>query len=162
MGQLFSREPCTGESEGVIATLSRELNVQHVEQCLDLLIWKRQPCTGRCPLIRLPAIHRLLAASLVFAICHRKNPHIRAHGACLSMRRARIRSKMVCPRPPSRGLVPPYAVLASTRQALWPPKPKLFLSTRSILSGRASWGTYSRSQSGSGWSRLIVGGATWC
>src|SRR5205823_3304174 len=64
---------------------------------------------------------------------------------------------------PSRPFVtwagrPCYVTFRITSDALCPPKPKLLLIATSTLRSRALCGTKSRSHSGSGLSRLIVGG----
>lgn len=55
----------------MIAALTRQLNIKHVEESVHQLIGKRQFGTRGCTLVRLPTIQRLFAASLIFTIWHR-------------------------------------------------------------------------------------------
>src|SRR5262245_39807439 len=50
---------------------------------------------------------------------------------------------------------------ARTTQVLLPPKPKELDTATFTGCSLASWGTWQRLQSGSGWSRLMVGGTAW-
>ena len=75
---------------------------------------------------------------------------------------ARSLAEAICRRAAPGGHAGPrstQAALRSTRQVLLPPKPSEFEAATRIRAGRAWCGTCNNAHSGSGSSRLIVGGA---
>src|SRR5262249_3846044 len=67
------------------------------------------------------------------------------------------RARDICPLARASGLCRCQAA-RSTRQVLLPPKPKELETATRTAAGRASWATWQRLHSGSGSSRLMVGG----